>query len=220
MLRAVVYALLTGALALAAVLAASQSPFIASRFEYLRLSKYRGVVFEWPYPMLLSEGRNYLLVGEGKHGASQVVNGFGGRNVIIDGTLIENGQDRMLEIVTGSVQAGESSSLKQPAVSIGSFTFSGEIVDTKCYFGVMNPGKGKVHRDCAARCISGGVPPGFLVRDANGASRVLLLAGTDGRPLGRTILNYVAEPLTLRGELLRLGQTWIFEIEPAAFQRE
>jgi hypothetical protein len=28
-------------------------------------------------------------------------------------------------------------------------TLTGEIVDSKCYLGVMNPGQGKVHRDCA-----------------------------------------------------------------------
>ena len=40
----------------------------------------------------------------------------------------------------------------------------GEIVDSKCYLGVMNPGEGTVHRDCAARCLSGGLPPMLVVR--------------------------------------------------------
>jgi hypothetical protein len=37
------------------------------------------------------------------------------------------------------------------AVDLGEVQLTGEIVDSKCYFGVMNPGNGKVHRDCAVR---------------------------------------------------------------------
>ena len=33
------------------------------------------------------------------------------------------------------------------AVDFGEVTLAGEIVDSKCYLGVMNPGNGKVHRD-------------------------------------------------------------------------
>jgi hypothetical protein len=59
----------------------------------------------------------------------------------------------------------------------------GEIVDTKCYLGVMTPGEDKVHRGCAVRCISRGVPPAFLVRDASADSRILSFgpATTAGR---------------------------------------
>jgi len=31
----------------------------------------------------------------------------------------------------------------------------GQIVDPKCYLGVMKPGEGKPHSDCAIRCIDG-----------------------------------------------------------------
>ena len=78
------------------------------------------------------------------------------------------------------------------------FQLTGEIVDSKCYFGVMNPGNGKVHRDCAVRCISGGIPPAFLVRDANGQTVTLLLA--NWKP---ELLNHIAEPITIRGRLSR-----------------
>lgn len=52
--------------------------------------------------------------------------------------------------------------------SLGEFTLQGEIVDSKCYLGVMRPGNTKTHRACAVRCIAGGVPPVLLVRDAQG----------------------------------------------------
>jgi hypothetical protein len=81
-------------------------------------------------------------------------------------------------------------------VDLGEVQLTGEIVDSKCYFGVMNPGNGKVHRDCAARCISGGIPPALLVRDAEGRSDTVLLAKWN-----RELLKHIAEPVTLRGRL-------------------
>jgi len=62
----------------------------------------------------------------------------------------------------------------------------------------MNPGAGKVHRDCAVRCISGGIPPAFLVRDSSGNIVTLLLAHWK-----RELLDHIAEPVTVRGHLVR-----------------
>jgi hypothetical protein len=67
---------------------------------------------------------------------------------------------------------------------IGTVELPGEIVDTKCYLGAMRPGVGKVHRACAARCLSGGIPPGLLVRDKAGGAFVFMLAGADGEEFG------------------------------------
>jgi len=83
----------------------------------------------------------------------------------------------------------------------------------------MNPGEHKVHRDCAARCISGGVPPAFLARDASGDSRVLLLVGNDGRALSKEVLPFVAEPLEVSGVLVRTGFTLTLKADPARFRR-
>jgi len=81
---------------------------------------------------------------------------------------------------------------------LGYAELAGEIVDSKCYFGVMNPGRGKVHRDCAARCLSGGIPPALLVRDGAGSSATVLIAN-----FRRELLDHVAEPVALRGRLTR-----------------
>jgi hypothetical protein len=62
----------------------------------------------------------------------------------------------------------------------------------------MNPGNGKVHRDCAVRCLSGGLPPALLVRDASGAPRTVLIGNWR-----RELLDHVAEPVVLRGRLAR-----------------
>ena len=82
----------------------------------------------------------------------------------------------------------------------------------------MNPGNGKVHRDCAVRCISGGIPPAFLVRNGNGEATVLLLQGSDGRQIQREVLDRVAEPLQIQGQMIRSGDTLILKAEPSAFR--
>ena len=127
----------------------------------------------------------------------------------------------MLEVVPGSLHEIAAARSGDPAKSndLGPVTLRGEIVDSKCYLGVMNPGNGKVHRDCAVRCISGGAPPAFVALDAEGDSRVLLLVGSDGRQLNREVLSFVAEPIEVSGELLRSGANFILKAEPSRFRR-
>ena len=80
-----------------------------------------------------------------------------------------------------SIELIEVPKAKAPQViSLGQGTFVGELVDTKCFLGVMRPATGKVHRGCAIRCLNGGAPPGLLVRDDLGDS---LLAGSEGKGL-------------------------------------
>lgn len=47
---------------------------------------------------------------------------------------------------------------ERPVEILGSISLLREIIDPKCYFGVMKPDYGKVHRSCAIRCIAGGIP--------------------------------------------------------------
>ena len=104
----------------------------------------------------------------------------------------------MIELLPGTLaDGGPGDSIAGP-VDLGEVQLTGEVVDSKCYFGVMNPGNGKVHRDCAVRCISGGIPPAFLVRDASGRTETLLLA--NWKP---EFLNHIAEPVAIRGRLTR-----------------
>jgi hypothetical protein len=121
-----------------------------------------------------------------------------GHQVQLKGERIFRGQDHMIELQPGTLSAGGQGDLAGAAVDLGEVQLTGEIVDSKCYFGVMNPGNGKVHRDCAVRCISGGIPPAFLVRDANGQTVTLLLANWKPK-----LLNHIAEPITIRGRLAR-----------------
>ena len=213
--------ILLAVLIVAGLLIFGQPPFATSKFEYGEYRDYAGVIEEWPYPILVTDKTSFLLVAPGKHGLSDTIKGLQGARIHLKGSLIERVPDRMIEVVPGSIAADTPQShLTLPSViDLGPVTLRGEIVDTKCYLGVMNPGEHKVHRDCAVRCISGGVPPAFLARDASGDSRVLLLVGEDGRALNREVLPLVAEPLEISGVLVRTGSTLILKASPARFRR-
>ena len=163
----VVVSLLLLAITIAVILVFGQSPFALARFEYGVLREYEGYFDARPYPMLITRGAQYLLVGPGKHG-------FGGSNFVgkrmkLTGSLIAREQITMLEVAKADSIKSVAETTKQTAeTDLGPVTLIGEIVDSKCYLGVMNPGNGKVHRDCAARCISGGVPPAFIARAHRG----------------------------------------------------
>jgi hypothetical protein len=103
--------------------------------------------------------------------------------------------------------------------SLGEQTFVGEIVDSKCFLGVMNPGQLKPHRACAVRCISGGVPPVLLLRQADGSARYLLLMSREGRPVNQDVLDLVAEPVRVTGELVRDGELLTLRSDPSTFER-
>jgi hypothetical protein len=208
-------------ISVALILVLAQAPFAASRFEYGVYRDYQGELAEWPYPMLITQDATYLLVGPGKFGIANQVHGHDGAWVSLRGALISRGSSRMLEVDLESLRiSSERAHPTRAKADLGEITLTGEIVDTKCHLGVMNPGDGKVHRDCAARCISGGAPPGFLVRDQQDETRLLLLTGSDGRAIGPELLDYVAEPVRIPGHLLRLGTTLILQTEPRDFRRE
>jgi hypothetical protein len=71
-----------------------------------------------------------------------------------------------------------------------------------------------VHRACAIRCLSGGIPPLFHVATDDGRDVALLLVGADGAPLGPVLLDRVAEPLLATGELVRHGDLLVLRAAP------
>src|SRR5215471_7153257 len=187
----------------AAILIVGPNPFAASTFEFHQYREFRGTLLTEPYPALTIPGREppWLLVGPGKHGVGDL-RPWSGRDVALKGERIfragGHAGDHMIELVPGSLTASGEGVPVRGNEDLGEVQLTGEIVDSKCYFGVMNPGAGKVHRDCAVRCISGGIPPAFLVRDSTGNIVTLLLANWK-----RELLGHVAEPVTIHGRLWR-----------------
>ena len=175
-----------------------------------------------PYPTLLVKSGNslaqYLLVAEGKNGADVI--GFEGKNVKLQGTRIYRDGMTMIEVVSGSMQAVNSpANATLPADDLGNFTLVGEIVDSKCYLGVMNPGNTKVHRECAVRCISGGIPPLLIARDSNGNKVALQLVSAKGEPVNQEILDLIAEPVAITGQVIRAGEQLVLKADPKTYQR-
>ena len=128
----------------------------------------------------------------------------------------------MVEAVPDSIQAMTEGAPSLPAeatIPLGRQTLTGEVVDSKCFFGAMNPGQSAPHRACAIRCISGGIPPVLLVRLPNGTATYFLLVSANGKPVNRQVLDFVAEPVQITGEVERQGGLLILRAEPADYHR-
>ena len=227
-LRKLVQGFLIVIAVLALVLVKAQKPFAASAFEFQQERDFDGIIEQRPYPALLVQhpgsaeaASRYLLVAPGKHGADSLVHAYAGRRVHLKGKLIYREEGTMIEVVPGSLQA-QTASAREPdrAEDLGFTTLIGEIVDTKCFLGVMNPGSGKVHRECAARCLSGGIPAAFLAESAApGENRLYVLTSADGGLLpSHTLLQRVGERMTIAGHIVRIGSSTQFRVDPRDFQ--
>ena len=193
-----------------------------SSFEFGQEREFIGVIKVLPYPSLLvREGDSltrFLLVATGKHGAD--VDEFDGKKVKLAGTRIFRDGMTMLEIVNGSIHAEVNTDGENLVVNdLGKFTLVGEIVDSKCYLGVMNPGNTKPHRECAALCISGGVPPVFIAHDEAGNKILLLLESVEGKAINEEVLDFVAEPIEISGQVWREGEQLTLRAELKNYRR-
>ena len=205
----------------ATALAIATGPFDRATYEYAIEREWQGTLEAAPYPVLIAMTRavasspfgayeRFPLVAEGKHGADAAIARLDGVTVRLKGRRIGRQGTTMLELVPGSIERFEPSlpenDKRTPASQIenlGHTTFHGEIVDSKCFLGVMNPGRLEVHRACAIRCIAGGVPPMLFVRESEGREAHLLLVDQNGQPLNDRVLGLVAYPVTIEGRLER-----------------
>ncbi len=214
-MKKLVVGLITGGAILGAVIEHGQKVFPEALFEFGVFRPYTGVVYDWPAPMLISGDKPYLLVGAGKHGVQSLLKSASGRPASLSGSLIRRDGVQMLELAPESLQLQPGTNLPPQVRTLGTVELSGEVVDTKCYLGVMNPGQGKVHRACAARCISGGIPPA-LATDG----RIVLLVGSDDRPLGSEVLPFAGERVRAQGQLVQSGNIQALRTEPKWFSRQ
>lgn len=208
------------AVAAATALAIATGPFDRATFEYGTEREWQGILEAAPVPVLIARDAGaaspfgalvrYPLVAPGKHGAATLIAGLDGARVTLKAKRILRERTTMLELVPGSIRrftpALPADGAPMPASKIedlGHARFEGEIVDSKCFLGVMNPGRLEVHRACAIRCISGGIPPMLFAHDAEGREAQLLLVDAGGNPLGDRVHDLVARPVTIEGRLER-----------------
>lgn len=226
--------LLLAAPAVAFLLAASQSPFDDATFEFGNVRDIEGVVRLLPHPVLevatpSGDIDHWLLVAFGKRGADDQVAEFEGEKVRLRGTLIYRGDHpeevptppltTMVEVVAGSVERIDAGGHDSAPMSLGRHTLRGEIVDSKCWLGVMKPGFGKAHRACASLCIRGGIPPLLAVHDGEKVERQMLLLGPSGEAVNEKILHAVAEPVEITGEVFVAGDVWTLHADLGTLHR-
>jgi hypothetical protein len=218
-------------LVLAVTLATGHVPLEGGTFEFGHSKSFSGMIVERPYPGLRLDGIDSnvepwpLLVAPGKHGADTLVRGLAGRHVTLTGTRIHRGPHTMIEVEPASLSNNVSEAASVEATALlelsdkGPVELRGEIVDSKCFLGVMVPGSGKTHKECASLCLRGGIPPALYVQDRAGHSSLLLLTGPTGEPIGAPALEAAGEAISLTGSVRHQGGWLVLRTDPTSWQR-
>ncbi len=231
--RHFIYAILSLILLVSALLVLFQKPFAKGVFELGALTALEGTLFMTPVPMLKIQDdesdqlKSILLIGFGKMGAENAFKehisrdlqlaDLNGSKARLEGTLIYDQEKTLLELTNGEASilklgAGTNYEIKEE--SLGFQTLQGEIYDPKCAFGVMKPGYGKIHRSCAVRCISGGIPPVLKIENESGEKNYVLVVDTMGNPINKAILPYVADQIQICGQLERQDDWLVLYTNP------
>ena len=153
------FALVCGAV----VLSLQQRKFSTANFEFGQLTEIKGIFYEFPVPALkVLTSRNVFgqssyitipLVGYGKFGAEGLISqlekesktSLAGKLVTFRGTLLYSDGKTLLQIdkndapLVAITSAGEKD-LVNSIQQLGTMKLHGEVIDPKCYFGVMKPG--------------------------------------------------------------------------------
>ena len=217
-------------IAAAIILALQQRKFSTSSFEFGQLTEVRGIYQEFPVPSVKiatqkdafgnTSQLTIPLVGYGKFGAEGVIAelekekniSFDKKEVTLKGTLLYSDGKTLLQIDKNDnplVNISSPVSLQEPvARELGDVYLTGEILDPKCYFGVMKPGSGKPHRDCAIRCIAGGMDPVFWVRNDKGEANYYLIVDKNGKKMNDELKDYIAEPVSLEARAVQYDD-WV-----------
>ncbi len=201
-----------------------QKPFNNHQFEFGNIKTISGIYYDMPVPMLIADkgtipdslSHDIILVGYGKFGAKGIMSEIekekgrlNGKKISLSGTLIYGDGKTLLELTEekASLKAVANDRPRQnPTLSgLKDISLYGEVIDPKCYFGVMKPGEGKTHKSCAIRCISGGIPPVFKhkKKEAGKNAEYYLILNRDGKAINKEILPLVAEQITLKGKTHR-----------------
>ncbi|MDE3247831.1 MAG: hypothetical protein KGO82_04170 [Bacteroidota bacterium] len=230
-IRKTLVVLLVMAGMVAACLALTQKKFSTANFEFGQLTIIKGIYLQAPVPMLqvssnkdIFGNRSYIsipLLGFGKMGADGIIQSLerekgtslNGKEITLKGTLLYNDGKLLAQIDSNdhpllSVSAAMQNDTLLQKKDLGEMTIRGEIVDPKCFFGVMKPGQGKPHKDCAIRCILGGIPPVLRVVNEEGAANYYLVVGPHGEKLNNAVQSYVGEPVALKAKAIQSGD-WI-----------
>ncbi|MEA5472005.1 hypothetical protein [Spirulina sp. 06S082] len=215
------------AIALALLLPGIHDHFNEGRFA--GRSETEGILLAKPVPHLLVprsgetgtgvKYSRYILMDTDKSGVDESDLEKAGQWVSLTGITIH--RDSLTVIATQSVEAidtPENAPTPDRERSLGEFTLVGEILDSKCYPGVMKRGRTAIHRSCAIRCISGGVPPIFLVENEAGEKMYFVLSDREGKAVNDRILDKVADEVRITGEVIQAGDMFILKADPDTYE--
>ena len=206
-----------------------ENKFADSYFDFGNLTEIDGTVVTYPVFGLKTEieGREQTvpLVGFGKSDALPVLesiekqaNGqlFKNLKVKLRGTIISYQDKVWMELTEGneSIVSIQKASVEniQKIDGLGTLLLSGEIIDPKCFFGVMNPAYKKIHRSCAIRCISGGIPPLLGIREGTDFVDYYFVTDENGLPLNQDILQLVGRPVNLLGQIEQVDDWKVIKV--------
>lgn len=222
-------ALVLAIMSSAVLVALVQPPFADSHFEFGTVRELRGTIRLQPAPFLTLEGseRQVLLVGPGKRGGSQAVHQIAQKTgqritdkmVSVRGKLIFHDGKTAFELHEASPVAGMIPAASVAPVPVGEVTLRGEITDPKCLLGVMKPGEGITHRECAIRCIAGGITPVLRVMNAAGECAYYAICGPEGEPINDCLLPFVGIGVEIQGRVASHGDWLILYTDPANLRK-
>ena len=195
-------------------------------FAFGDVRVYKGILIAEPTPMLVSdetvdEHQLFYLVNPLKRGfPKSTAQKHHLVKVEIRGTLIHDEYEAMIEVLPNGIRVlgrvEKSPLIESEAQEV---ILRGEIVDSKCHLGAMNPGRFKPHRACAIQCIAGGIPPLLVTQSQDGALTYYLLVGTKGEPIHQQLLSFVAEPIELKGKAKSIGDRNVLYLDTSTIIR-
>ena len=227
--------LLWGFVLLAIGLSLDQSSPGQGTWDTGHLLTLEGEVVPGPYPVLRVADpdsdagvRSWLMVEQGKFGTQARVEalldpGTAMTSIAVkaSGFRIERDGRPMLELLPGMEGLQRLEGTTPVAIPKSTSTlqepgrYRGEIVDAKCWLGVMKPGAGKPHKACATLCIGGGVPPMMVWFDQSGHRRRAVLVGQNGESVVDRIRNFIADPVELTGRLEQRDDLFFLRLDEA-----
>ena len=198
--------------ALAWLIIKTEEPFVDSEY-YGALREFEGQLVDYPVlglrTMVDGELKTVPLIGFGKFSAYGAFADYDleeltNSTVALRGVTVAYQGRMWMEMTEGAeavleVKAGMA--MPRRIRKEGAATIEGEIIDPKCFFGVMKPAYKKIHRSCAIRCLSGGIPPVLAVREGGKFTDYYFILDQEGNPITENVMAYAGLPISLSGDV-------------------
>lgn len=199
----------------------------AIRGDYGR-QNLMGVVELVPYPLLhvtegtdtIPTGTTLMMTAGNKSGVGSRAEPLDGQLAAVSGVVLERGDLQMLQLRGGrrGIGPGGGPMDVPESADMGRWRLAGELCDGKCLGGSMRPGRGLAHKACATLCLIGEVPPVFVSSQPVEGEEFMLVTGPDGTPLPPEAYDYIAQYVSVEGNIRRHGSMLVFAIDPATLK--